>query len=363
MIDEERVIRKDMSDFDLVKHLYNRRALWGTDTVWYRKTHPMSWTRVTGNYQNWEINTSGIVPPDAESRFGEPIKLFYSDDLAIWYSRRRESMPYFFRNCDADELHMVSKGRFTYETDFGVITAQERDFVLIPKGVTYRALLDEPGDSIRAIYESKPEIFPVPTEMLDHVYRKGRPALDPAKLQHPQLSKGPPPTGEFEVRVKYSGAFADFLGERSSIFYDFYPLDAEIVDGNEAAFKFSVEDIEKLGSTPVPFLGAAYLDNKNNLAWTLHIAGGGGAGRESSAPVHRDVDVDELRYSLSGPMVGSFSFTPQGVDHGAGRGYTKRERNRPQDPYDTGDTISAYTFKALKGTVDAQQVAQPSSVC
>ena len=58
-------------------------------------------------------------------------------------------------------------------------------------------------------------------------------------------------------------------------------------------------------------------------------------------------------------MLGRFQFTPQGVDHGYGRGYTKRERNRPDSPYDSGDVISAYTMRPLKGTAIAYQAARP----
>jgi homogentisate 1,2-dioxygenase len=339
-------------DLDLVRHHYNRRAMWGTDTVLYRTQHPMTWQRVTGNYQNWLIQTAPLVPTDATSAAGEPAKLLYSEDLTFWLSRRRETMPYFFRNCDADELHLISQGDMIYETDFGVIEVHDRDFLLIPKGVTYRVVLPEPQETLRVIYESVPEIFLVPTEMVDHVYHKGRPAVSPDRLQRPKLVEPPAAEGEYEVRVKYNGAFSDFLGEISTIVYDYYPLDVAVIDGVEPVVKFSVADIEKLGTTPVPFLGAAYLDNRQNLAWTLHLSGGG------SGPVHRDADVDEMRYLSSGPKMGDILFTPQGVDHGAGRGYTKRERNRPQEPYDMGDTISAYTMKPLRGTPLCHEVAR-----
>lgn len=349
---EARVTARQHDEVDLVRHLYNRRALWGTDSVLYRRNHPMDWKRVTGNFQNWEIDTTSLMPTDADSPSGEPAKLFSSDDLTFWLSRRRESMPYFFRNCDADELHLISKGEMTYETDFGAIDVHDRDFLLIPKGVTYRVLMPRPQDTLRAIYESGPEVFFVPADMVEHVYHKGRPAVREDSLQRPKLLRELP-VGEFEVRVKYNGAFADFLGEISTITYDHYPLDTEMIDGDEPVVKFSVGDIEKLGSTPVPFVGGAYLDNKSNLAWTLHLSGGGG-----NAPVHRDPDVDEMRYLSSGPKIGNILFTPQGVDHGAGRGYTRRERNRPQEAYDLGDTISAYTVKPLKGTQLAHGIAR-----
>jgi homogentisate 1,2-dioxygenase len=349
---EERVTQRRREDIDLVRHHYNRRALWGTDSVLYRKRHPMEWKRVVGNYQNWLLETASLVPTDAESPYGEPAKLLYSDDLTFWLSRRRESMPYFFRNCDADELHLISQGDLIYETDFGTIEVHDRDFLLIPKGVTYRVLFPQPQETLRVIYESIPEIFLVPTEMVDHVYGKGRPPVAQARLQRPSLIPERPSEGEYEVRVKYRGAFAEFLGEISTVVYDHYPFDTEVIDGDEPVVKFSVADIEKLGSTPVPFVGGAYLDNKNNLAWTLHLSGGG------SGPVHRDVDVDEMRYLSSGPKMGDILFTPQGVDHGAGRGYTRADRNRPLEPYDMGDTISAYTLKPLRGTPLSHQVAK-----
>jgi hypothetical protein len=132
-------------------------------------------------------------------------------------------------------------------------------------------------------------------------------------------------------------------------------LDVELVDGEVPVFKFGVEEIEKLGSTPVPFLGGAYLDNKKNVAWTLHLSGGG----VGTAPVHRDADVDELRYVCSGSKAGNFLFTPQGVDHGGGRGYTRREKNRPPDAYDVDDNISVYTIRPLKGTPAAYRASRP----
>lgn len=366
----ERTLRRSMADVDLVTHLYTRRALWGTEAVLYRREHPMEWRKVAGNYQNWLVDTADIVPSDAESGGGEATRLFYSDDVDVWISRRCESMPFFFRNCDADELHIISQGELSYETDFGNLSVGPRDLLVIPKGVTYRATLDRPHDTLRLIFESRPEMFLVPTEMVDHVYHKGRPAVDPDRVEKPTLPNAPRPGGEpalsraegpalskaegYEVRVKYTGAFSDFLGQTSSIVYDFHPFDAEIIDGTTNIYKFSISDIEKLGTNPVPFIGGAYLDNKRNLAWTLHLSGGG-----EGAPVHRNPDVDEFRYLSSGPRMGAILFSPQGVDHGAGRGYTRRERNRPENPYDTGDTISAYTFKPLKGTPEAYRHAKP----
>ncbi len=164
-------------DEDLVKHHYNRRGLVGPQSMLFRKVHPMSWKQVNGNYQTWELSALSITPTDAESAHGEPTKLFYSDDLAIWVSRRQESMPYFFRNCDADEVHLISQGQMIYETDFGNIEIAERELLVIPKGVTYRVLMRS-KESLRIIYESEPEMLLVPAESIEEYYNTGRAALE-----------------------------------------------------------------------------------------------------------------------------------------------------------------------------------------
>ena len=65
-------------------------------------------------------------------------------------------------------------------------------------------------ESLRIIYESEPEMLLVPVESIEEYYNAGRAALDEAKLVRPQLPQGERPPGEFEVRVKYRGAFSRF---------------------------------------------------------------------------------------------------------------------------------------------------------
>ena len=90
---QTRVTQRRRDDLDLVRHHYNRRALWGTDTVLYRKNHPMDWKQATGNYQNWEIDTSTLVPEDAKSDDGAPAPLLFSDDMTFSLSPRSDQIP------------------------------------------------------------------------------------------------------------------------------------------------------------------------------------------------------------------------------------------------------------------------------
>jgi homogentisate 1,2-dioxygenase len=346
--------RINRNGVDLVRHLYNRRSLWGTESMLYQRRHPMEWSSVEGSYQNWDIDTTSIIPSDATSPDGDPTRLFTSEDLAIWVSRRRASMPFYFRNCNADELHFVLKGQMTFDTDFGRLEVGDGDFVVIPKGITYRISMASEQDTLRFIYESGPELFLVPSEMIEHVYGAGRAPLDLDRLTYPVLQPARP-DGSYQVRVRYDGAFSAFMGEMSTIAYTFDPLEAEIVDGYPHVFKFGLRDVEQLGTTPMPFIAGAYLDNKQNLAWALHMTAGVG----TSAPVHRNPDVDELRIKATGRLMGNMEFTPQGVDHGYGRGYTVSERNLPAGPDEGGIRPSLYSMKSLKGTRECFEAARP----
>jgi hypothetical protein len=54
------------------------------------------------------------------------------------------------------------------------------------------------------------------------------------------------------------------------------PVDTKYIIGysvpqDVGVFKFNLGDIEKFRGSPVPFVGGAYLDNENNLAWMLHL--------------------------------------------------------------------------------------------
>ena len=62
-------------------------------------------------------------------------------------------MPYFVRNADGDELYFVHTGRGQFETDYGVLWYEPGDYILIPKGTTYRVKV-EPSPSLFLIIET-----------------------------------------------------------------------------------------------------------------------------------------------------------------------------------------------------------------
>ena len=62
----------------------------------------------------------------------------WNDDVEISLCRPAESMDYFFRNGEGDEVVFVHEGSGTVETIFGDVPYQDGDYVVIPRGTTYR---------------------------------------------------------------------------------------------------------------------------------------------------------------------------------------------------------------------------------
>src|SRR6185436_18396287 len=64
--------------------------------------------------------------------------LMWNEDVEISLCRPAESMEGFYRNGEGDEVVFVHEGTGTLETIFGNVPYKEGDYVVIPRGTTYR---------------------------------------------------------------------------------------------------------------------------------------------------------------------------------------------------------------------------------
>ena len=65
-----------------------------------------------------------------------------NEECRLFVSRRREPMRYFLRDADGDVCYFVHEGSGTIETDYGPLTYEVGDYVIIPKGTTHRVVPD-----------------------------------------------------------------------------------------------------------------------------------------------------------------------------------------------------------------------------
>ena len=62
----------------------------------------------------------------------------WNNDVEISLCRPTEPMDYFFRNGEGDEVIFVHEGSGTLETIFGDLPYKPGDYVVVPRGTTYR---------------------------------------------------------------------------------------------------------------------------------------------------------------------------------------------------------------------------------
>jgi homogentisate 1,2-dioxygenase len=118
-----------------------RRGFDGREAVLYRSNDPTVF-RTEGRFKSTTAMLGDIKPEDLTDPRGNPQRLYYNADATIWLSRRAEPMPFYRRNVDGDECWFVHRGSGTVETEFGPIRYGQGDYVVIPKAITHRFVVD-----------------------------------------------------------------------------------------------------------------------------------------------------------------------------------------------------------------------------
>jgi homogentisate 1,2-dioxygenase len=65
-------------------------------------------------------------------------------DVRIRVASVAQPMPYLFRNADADEVLFVHDGAGRLETDFGPLSYEPGDYLLVPRGTMFRLAPSSP---------------------------------------------------------------------------------------------------------------------------------------------------------------------------------------------------------------------------
>lgn len=92
-----------------------------------------------------------LLPTGNMPRGGEPVlgrvPLLTNDDVTMWRCRPDRAQAELYRNGAADELIYFHRGAGRVETPFGVLAYRDMDYVLLPRGTTYRIVPDAPAAS------------------------------------------------------------------------------------------------------------------------------------------------------------------------------------------------------------------------
>lgn len=299
----------------LYEEEHGRGGFFGRVAQLYHLHPPMQWKRIEGPLRPRGFDTHKLQPTDLTDTQGEPVKVLHNKDVALFVSRRSAPMPFCLRNADGDEIRFIHKGRGILHTDFGPLRYEAGDYVVIPRGTTYR-VIPQTEDNFTLIIQSRGEVGFPDRGGVGHYA-----PFDYGLLETPE----PEPLveeGEWELRIKRGG-------EYTSIFYDFYPFDVVGWKGNLAVLKLNVRDIRSLASEGVHLPPTAH-GTFQGPGFILSTFIPHPLPTDSEALKlpwdHRNIDYDEVFFLHSGEFIpsprmgpaplGFLNHNPQGLHHG-----------------------------------------------
>ncbi|WCB93042.1 Homogentisate 1,2-dioxygenase [Baekduia alba] len=172
---------------------------------------------------------------------GDPVGgrrlLMFNDDLEVSIAKPTEAMTRFHRNGEGDEVIYVHRGSGKLRTVFGPVTFRERDYLVIPRGTTYRFEPD-PGVEQFWVCMHTPGEIETPNryrnrygQLLEHAPYSQRDFHGPAQMEtHDEA-------GEFELTVRVRGGVQSYLLDR-------HPFDVVGWDGYVFPYTFNADDFE-----------------------------------------------------------------------------------------------------------------------
>jgi homogentisate 1,2-dioxygenase len=233
--------------------------------------------------------------------------LMWNNDVEISLCRPSETMDYFFRNGEGDEVIFVHEGGGTLETIFGDLPYRAGDYVVVPRGTTYRFVPE--GEQRYLVFET-PGLITIPKryrnehgQLMEHAPFYHRDIHAPTEL-HTHRDKG-----EFVVKVRVRGGYQTYV-------IDYHPFDVVGWDGYVYPWTFSIHDFE-------PITGRIHMPPPSHQTF---------AGPNFVIPYHHsNLQSEEMIYYVDGNFssrkgieVGSITLHPSGLPHGPQPGLAEK---------------------------------------
>lgn len=301
---------------------------------------------------------------------GDPITgrvvLFGNADCEMAICAPAEPMDYHYKNGQGDECIFIHFGSGTIYSTMGTLAFHEKDYIIMPKGVTYRMVFDEPGSD-----DPNPRFLVIETANGSHILpppryisKKTSQFLEHAPycerdLRLPQVPLTYDEQGEFEVRIKARQQVHSYT-------YDYHPLDVVGWDGCYYPYIFNIDDFS-------PIVGKHHLPPPTHQTFEAHnfvicsFCPRLLDFHPQAIPVpyhHSNLDSDEVLYYVEGNYkarkgieVGSITAHPQGIPHGPHPGTVEASLGKT---YTDELAVMCDTFRPLFPTTKALELDDAS---
>jgi homogentisate 1,2-dioxygenase len=260
---------------------------------------------------------------------GDPITgrviLFGNSDCEMSVCAPAEAMNYHFKNAMGDECIFIHHGSGMVYSAFGTLKFGPKDYIIMPKGVTYRMVFDkreadQAQDKFLVIETANgSHIRPPPryiskstSQFLEHAPYCER------DLKLPQLPLTYDEAGTFEVRIKARDCVHSYI-------YAYHPLDVVGWDGCYYPYIFNIDDFS-------PIVAKHHMPPPTHQTFEAHnfvicsFCPRPLDFHPQAIPVpynHSNLDSDEVLYYVEGNYKarkgiesGSLTLHPQGIPHG-----------------------------------------------
>jgi homogentisate 1,2-dioxygenase len=296
------------------------------------------------------------LDPMGDSITGRRI-LMFNNDVEISVCVPEAEADYFYRDGEGDEVVFVHEGGGVLETIFGDLPFTKHDYVVIPRGTTYRFRFDGPQ---RWLCFYTPGEIETPKryrnrygQLLEHAPFSQRDFHGPTELKYYDEP------GEYMVKVRVRGGYQDYV-------LDYHPFDVVGWDGYVYPYTFNIADFEpKSGRLHQPPPAHQQFEGPNfvicsfcprELEWDPEAV---------VVPYHHsNVQSEEVMYYVAGDYkarkgveIGTFTLHPSGLPHGPQPGAAEATLGHRS----TNElAVMCDTFRPLKLTTLARDVDEPS---
>ena len=300
----------------LCEEEHGREGFTGPASHLYRTHPPTGWVKIEGPLKPRAFDCAQFSTKRTPSMTALSILMMQSQDVSLYLSTHTETMDHFVRNADGDEVYFVHQGTGSFETDYGVLPYEPGDYVVIPKGTTYRTHVDASTSLFLVVETSAPITVPDRGPLGQHAL------FDKGVLVAPELGtveSAEAKSHDWEIHIKRQG-------DSTRVVYPFYPMDVVGWKGDLWVAKLNVRDFR-------PVMSPRY-----HLPPSVHgtfIAGGCLISTFAPRPLesdpetlrvpfyHRNTDYDEMLFyhqgdffSRAGIQPGMLTLHPQGIHHG-----------------------------------------------
>ncbi len=295
------------------------------------------------------------LPSAGDAVLGRQV-LMYNKDVVLAVAKPTATMDYFYRDGDSDLVYFVHDGQGVLESTFGLLPYHEGDYIVIPRGITFRFTHDaKNAENTFLVIEARGTIAP-PHRYLNNngQFLEHSPYCD-RDIRRPQELVTHTERGEFEVRLKVGDTL-------TSYWYDFHPFNVIGWDGYEYPYALNIADFEPITGRvhqPPPvhqtfqgpnFVICSFVPRKLDY-------------HPLSIPVpynHSNIDSEEMIYYVNGNFGSrrgieraSITLHPRGIPHGPHPGAVEKSLGveRTEEL-----AVMVDTFYPLKLTTNAQHI-------